>query len=198
MRGQSALISLHADQCHSGTGCDTARCACPRRLIRRAWRGAYRGIIPHLPLERMIARRGQAWWERALEDRYPLLLLDFGGEPAGYATFGRSRLRHTPAQGEIFELYLHPVYQGLGLGRRLFDATASACSIVATKTSWCGRLPTMTALAASILVWAASRSPNAPSASIRLLCARSRSPGGETPSSWIRSERIHRNDLAGP
>ena len=80
-------------------------------LYAEAWRGAYRGIIPHLPLERMIARRGQAWWERALEDRYPLLLLDFGGEPAGYATFGRSRLRHTPAQGEIFELYLHPVYQ---------------------------------------------------------------------------------------
>jgi GNAT superfamily N-acetyltransferase len=92
-------------------------------LHAEAWRGAYRGIIPHLPLERMIARRGQAWWERALDDRYPLLLLDFGGEPAGYATFGRSRLRHTPAQGEIFELYLHPVYQGLGLGRRLFDAT---------------------------------------------------------------------------
>jgi len=92
-------------------------------LYAEAWRGAYRGIIPHLPLERMIARRGQAWWERALEDRYPLLLLDFGGEPAGYATFGRSRLRHTPAQGEIFELYLHPVYQGLGLGRRLFDAS---------------------------------------------------------------------------
>jgi GNAT superfamily N-acetyltransferase len=92
-------------------------------LHAEAWRGAYRGIIPHLPLERMIARRGQAWWERALDDCYPLLLLDFGGEPAGYATFGRSRLRHTPAQGEIFELYLHPIYQGLGLGRRLFDAT---------------------------------------------------------------------------
>ena len=92
-------------------------------LYAEAWRGAYRGIIPHLPLERMIARRGQAWWERALDERYPLLLLDFGGEPAGYATFGRSRLRHAPAQGEIFELYLHPVYQGLGLGRRLFDET---------------------------------------------------------------------------
>jgi GNAT superfamily N-acetyltransferase len=92
-------------------------------IYAEAWRGAYRGIIPHLPLERMIAWRGQTWWERALDERYPLLLLDFGGEPAGYATFGRSRLRHTPAQGEIFELYLHPVYQGLGLGRRLFAAT---------------------------------------------------------------------------
>jgi ribosomal protein S18 acetylase RimI-like enzyme len=90
-------------------------------LHAEAWRGAYRGIIPHLSLERMIARRGQAWWERALDERYPLLLLDFRGDVAGYATFGRSRLRRT--QGEIFELYLHPIYQGLGLGRRLFDET---------------------------------------------------------------------------
>ena len=90
-------------------------------LYAEAWRCAYRGIIPHLSLERMIARRGQAWWERALDERYPLLLLDFRGEVAGYATFGRSRLHRT--QGEIFELYLHPIYQGLGLGRRLFDET---------------------------------------------------------------------------
>jgi GNAT superfamily N-acetyltransferase len=92
-------------------------------VYAEAWRCAYRGIIPHLSLERMIARRGQAWWERALDERYPLLLLDFAGEAAGYATFGRSRLRRRPAQGEIFELYLHPVYQGLGLGRRLFGET---------------------------------------------------------------------------
>jgi GNAT superfamily N-acetyltransferase len=92
-------------------------------LYAEAWRCAYRGIIPHLPLERMIARRGQAWWERALDERYPLLVLDFRGETAGYATFGRSRLRRAPAQGEIFELYLHPIYQGLGLGKRLFVET---------------------------------------------------------------------------
>ena len=31
-----------------------------------AWRGAYQGIIPHLSLERMIARRGLRWWEDSL------------------------------------------------------------------------------------------------------------------------------------
>ncbi|MBC8019960.1 MAG: GNAT family N-acetyltransferase [Methyloceanibacter sp.] len=86
-----------------------------------AWRNAYQGIIPHLSLERMIVRRGLRWWEGALRKRTPLLVLDFGGEAAGYVTYGRSRLGRTQFQGEIFELYLHPIYQGLGLGEKLFD-----------------------------------------------------------------------------
>lgn len=88
-----------------------------------AWREAYQGIIPHLALERMIARRGPAWWRRAHERKAPVLVLDYDGAPAGYATYGRSRLRVTPFQGEIFELYVRPVYQGLGFGQRLFRAT---------------------------------------------------------------------------
>jgi ribosomal protein S18 acetylase RimI-like enzyme len=86
-----------------------------------AWRSAYQGIIPHISLQRMIAKRGLAWWQSALSRRTPLLVLDFGGEAAGYVTFGRSRVARSPYQGEIFELYLHPIYQGLGLGEKLFD-----------------------------------------------------------------------------
>ena len=86
-----------------------------------AWRNAYQGVIPHLSLERMIARRGLRWWESALRKRTPLLVLDFGGAAAGYVTYGRCRLGRTPFQGEIFELYLHPIYQGFGLGEKLFD-----------------------------------------------------------------------------
>ena len=86
-----------------------------------AWRGAYQGIIPHLFLERMLSRRGLRWWEDAVRKRAPLLVLDFGGEAAGYVTFGRCRFGRVPFKGEIFELYLHPTYQGLGLGEKLFD-----------------------------------------------------------------------------
>ena len=42
---------------------------------------------------------------------------------SGYATYGRCRSGRTPFQGEIFELYLHPVYQGLGPGEKLFERT---------------------------------------------------------------------------
>ena len=66
-----------------------------------AWRNAYQGIIPHLSLERMIARRGLRWWEGALRKRTPLLVLDFGGEAAGYVTYGRSRLAHAVSRRDL-------------------------------------------------------------------------------------------------
>ena len=50
-----------------------------------------------------------------------LLVLDAAGVVAGYATFGRSRGSRI-YQGEIYELYLAPVYQGIGLGEHLFEA----------------------------------------------------------------------------
>ncbi len=90
-------------------------------VYAEAWRGAYCGIIPHLSLERMIARRGLNWWKGALAERRPLLVLDFDGAAAGYVTYGRCRSGRPPFQGEIFELYLRPVYQGLGLGELLFE-----------------------------------------------------------------------------
>ena len=89
-----------------------------------AWQGAYQGIIPHLSLQRMLSRRGLSWWKDTIRGR-SLLVLDFDGAVAGYVTFGRSRYGRSPFQGEIFELYLHPVYQGLGLGGLLFKAARS-------------------------------------------------------------------------
>src|SRR4029434_4303873 len=84
-----------------------------------AWRNAYQGIIPHLLLPRMIVRPRLRWWKTAISKRTPLLVLDFGGEAAGYVTYGRSRLR-TQFQGEIFELYLHPIYSRLRRGGDVF------------------------------------------------------------------------------
>ena len=100
-----------------------------------AWRGAYQGIIPHLSLERMLARRSLRWWQQNLHKRAPLLVLDFRGEAAGYVTFGRCRMSHTPYQGEIFELYLHPNYQGLGLGTKLFDRSERRVRLTAAGTT---------------------------------------------------------------
>ena len=44
---------------------------------------------------------------------------------AGYATLGNSRQRGR-YQGEIYELYLDPLYQGLGLGEHLFEGCRHA------------------------------------------------------------------------
>lgn len=86
-----------------------------------AWRATYQGLIPHITLQKMIASHTPGWWEKLLSLGASVLLLDFDGQTQGYATYGRSR--HGPAgyEGEIYELYLTPVYQGAGLGRQLFE-----------------------------------------------------------------------------
>jgi ribosomal protein S18 acetylase RimI-like enzyme len=87
-----------------------------------AWRGAYSGIIPHRALNRMIGRRGPDWWANAIRRAATVLVIEIGGKLAGYATIGRNRARELSQQGEIYELYLRPEYQGIGLGTRLFAA----------------------------------------------------------------------------
>lgn len=87
-----------------------------------AWQNAYCGIIPFRSLSRMIRRRGPDWWNRAINNRAAILVLEFGGEMAGYATLGRNRAGALEVEGEIYEIYLRPEYQGLGFGKRLFNS----------------------------------------------------------------------------
>ena len=46
--------------------------------------------------------------------------MQFGDKIAGYANYGRNRARSLYYDGEIYELYLRPEFQGLGFGRKLF------------------------------------------------------------------------------
>ena len=88
----------------------------------QSWNGAYSGIIPHKALNAMIARRGARWWSSAIRRVAAVLVVEMGGEIVGYATLGRNRANELPQQGEIYELYIAPEYQGVGLGTRLFAA----------------------------------------------------------------------------
>lgn len=91
-------------------------------VFRASWELAYRGIIPHLHLETMIRRRSAQWWSAAVRSGDSLLVLDVAGKVAGYVSCGPARARGSANQGEIYELYLDPHYQGLGFGERLFEA----------------------------------------------------------------------------
>lgn len=101
-----------------------ARAADAERLaviFAASWRLAYRGIIPHLHLERLVELRGPAWWTKSLDaSGGGALALELAGEIGGYATVGRSRWPLS-YKGEIYELYMAPEYQGVGLGEHLFE-----------------------------------------------------------------------------
>lgn len=90
-------------------------------LHERAWLSAYRGIIPAVALDRFVAERDGRWWQRTIRRRRGVTVLDFDGSIAGYVMAGPIRRRVLPADAELYELYLDPDYQGVGLGRRLFE-----------------------------------------------------------------------------
>src|SRR5262245_34106865 len=87
-----------------------------------AWRTAYQGIIPGPELDKLINRRGPDWWESAIRKGSRIAILVFGDTVAGYANYGRNRARSLYYDGEIYELYLRPEFQGLGVGRKLFTS----------------------------------------------------------------------------
>lgn len=84
-----------------------------------AWRSAYAGIIPYKALNAMLQRRRAEWWARAIRRSTQILVAEVGGEVVGYATLGPNRARQLAQKGEIYELYIKPEYQGIGLGGRL-------------------------------------------------------------------------------
>lgn len=88
----------------------------------QAWRSAYQGIIPGAELDKLINRRGPQWWDSAIRKGSRVSVLCFGEQIAGYSNYGRNRARSLQFEGEIYELYLKPEFQGLGFGRRLFSA----------------------------------------------------------------------------
>ena len=87
-----------------------------------SWRQAYGGIIPHKALEAMVRRRGPAWWAKAVRNSTRVLVMEAEGRIVGYATLGPNRVPALAQKGEIYELYLQPEYQGVGLGKQLFLA----------------------------------------------------------------------------
>ncbi len=91
------------------------------KVFADSWRQAYRGIIPHTHLECLIRRRGLHAWKDSVRSEGHLLVLEAAGVIAGYASCGASR-RGGRYKGEIYELYLSPTHQGLGLGEYLFEA----------------------------------------------------------------------------
>jgi GNAT superfamily N-acetyltransferase len=106
---------------------------------RTSWLQAYGGLIPHKVLNRMLDRRGEDWWRRAAHGPSTLLVLDIGGRIVGYATIGLNRVPALKREGEVYELYLLPEFQGTGLGGYMFRECRSILKGLgfAGLAAWC-------------------------------------------------------------
>lgn len=87
-----------------------------------SWRQAYTGLIPHKSLDTMIRRRDPKWWARAIRNSTRVLVMESDSQLVGYATIGPNRVSALSQEGEVYELYLMPEYQGVGIGKNLFLA----------------------------------------------------------------------------
>lgn len=87
---------------------------------RASWQHSYAGLIPYRALTKMIERRSETWWRKATSGPATVLVADVAGTIAGYATVGLNRARALPQEGEVYEIYMRPEYQGIGLGYTLF------------------------------------------------------------------------------
>ena len=89
-------------------------------IFYESWKLAYQGILPHKDLSWLLSKRDSQWWSEAVNRRH-ILVVEYENKIVGYAHIGPNRKPKLGAQGEIFELYILPVYQGLGMGSRLFQ-----------------------------------------------------------------------------
>jgi ribosomal protein S18 acetylase RimI-like enzyme len=87
-------------------------------LARTIWRACFQGIISAEQIEYMLAQRytPQAIAEAVTSGRLTYLLLTVRGESRAFAAHGSGE---RPEELKLHQLYVHPQWQGTGLGSRL-------------------------------------------------------------------------------
>jgi GNAT superfamily N-acetyltransferase len=91
-----------------------------------AWRDAYAGLIPAAALDTYLGlRRPDAWRAMVSANGREVVFVAHDADGViGFASCGpvRDRLcRRAGFTGELYTLYVHPAWQGAGVGRRLFE-----------------------------------------------------------------------------
>jgi len=95
-----------------------------------SWRSSYAGIIPDSFLNDLDYKEREAMWVQILsqgtgQESQSFVAVDQSTEEViGFSSSGPARLKDEQffAKGEIYAIYLLKSYQGLGIGRQLFEA----------------------------------------------------------------------------
>jgi GNAT superfamily N-acetyltransferase len=91
----------------------------------RAWRWAYRGLMPDELLDGLSVEQRERMWQRNLSSEGPpnrIWVAEDGSGLVGFVAAGPSQDPDaTPDTGEVYAIYLDPEVVGTGVGRRLFS-----------------------------------------------------------------------------
>ena len=90
------------------------------RLARLIWHACFRDLITPAQIDYMLDRRytGEAMAQAVASGQLTYLLLRVDGEPLAFAAHGPAE---APTEHKLQQLYVHPDWQGRGLGGRLMD-----------------------------------------------------------------------------
>jgi GNAT superfamily N-acetyltransferase len=99
------------------------------RTFETTWDAAYRDILPAPAFEELPQECSPEYWQLVIGARGPdqsfIVAVDEDDDPIGLACAGPERFGSL-GWAEIYELYVMPGYQRLGLGRRLLCASFQA------------------------------------------------------------------------
>jgi ribosomal protein S18 acetylase RimI-like enzyme len=87
----------------------------------KSWQHTYRGVVPDVYLDSMtVTTREAVWRETLAQSRPKVIVAESEGKIVGFCSFGRCRDDNAAANdGEIWALYLSPLYYGMGFGHAL-------------------------------------------------------------------------------
>ncbi len=89
----------------------------------RAWRWAYRGLLPDELLDGLDPASRARMWRGVIADGSPPFVAVADARLVGFCHAGPSRDDDAlPATGEVTSIYLDPEYVGRGAGRALWNA----------------------------------------------------------------------------
>ncbi len=116
----------------STTGMLTVRNADPgdvagiAEIYVETWRDAYAGILPDSVLLGLSTQRQAVQWRRTLDHDRTKVAVDGRHGLVGFGSAGPVRGGELPYDGEVYTLYVHPDFQGKGIGRKLLTALFGA------------------------------------------------------------------------
>jgi L-amino acid N-acyltransferase YncA len=85
-----------------------------------SWLETYQGIVPDAYLNGLRYQKRERLWKKNLEEFEVLVAETNQGQVVGFASWGTSKT-HSQYKGELNAIYLLEDYQGMGVGRNLFE-----------------------------------------------------------------------------